>query len=213
LRRRDMVALAAGALFGFGSVTVLGAGVRAGVGRPATRESTADAPGRDEEGACPDRQGRIAELQAMEGDLRRRIEELVAADAAARFLAPPDAPARFAGPALRMAMERAIAGVGVGGRVDEVDCSAFPCVVFGRLAGGDRLGDLQERLGRDPDYSNDVALVVAMTTDVGQVVFGAEIFPRSEPRAAEIVAAFRRRRTEALPRYPTGAGVTAQAQR
>jgi hypothetical protein len=110
-------------------------------------------------------------------------------------------PVRFSGPQVRAAVETAMAASGVGGHVDEVDCSAFPCLVVAKYGSVDQLGKLQRELRRNPEYGGDIALVLPMGADpagAGGALVGAIIFPRGEPRAAEILAAFKRRRSEAL---------------
>jgi hypothetical protein len=189
-----LAAAVAGAL-GFASVSAVGGALRRR--RPV---DTADpTPATTAAPAC-DRWARLDDLRKIEDNLASRIAELTAADAVARFLPPRDLPARFSGPAVRAAVETAIAATGVGGRVDEVDCSAYPCLVLAHYAHGGELGKLQSELRHSPDYGNDIALALPMGEDPagGGTLIGAIVFPRTEPRAAEILASFKRRRGEAL---------------
>jgi hypothetical protein len=190
-----------GAILGFVTISVVGAGRRL----PTSNSEDEARPAVAARAAAPApvgaRRARLHDLERIESNLTNRIAELEAADAVARFLPPRDMPARFGGPAVGAAVETAIAASGVGGRVDEIDCSAFPCLVVAHYARGDLLGRLQRELNHNPQYSGDVALVMPVGDDPagrgGQLV-GAIIFPRAEPRAAEILAAFKRRRAEAL---------------
>jgi hypothetical protein len=199
MKLRGVLAAAAAAGLGFASVTVVGGALRprrpvAQDGAAAVAEESRGEPAR----RC-DRRSRLSDLDKLETSLASQIDELTAADATARFLPPRDLPARFSGPAVRTAVEAAIGATGVDGRVDEVDCSAYPCLVIGHYARHDQLGKLQRELRLRPEYSTDVMMVMPMGEDpAGGTLVGAIAFPRNEPRAAEIVEAFRRRRADAL---------------
>jgi hypothetical protein len=200
IRSSSLLAAAVAAVLGFATVAVIGGALR-----------PRDAPGRRP--AAPierapvttpapasDRRARLDDLRKIEAGLASRIEELTAADATARFLPPRDMPARFSGAAVRAAVDAAIGASGVAGRVDEVDCSAFPCLVVAHYARADQLGRLQRELRRNPEYSTDVALAMGMgdAPEGDGTLVGVIVFPRTEPRAAEILAAFKRRRADAL---------------
>jgi hypothetical protein len=199
---------AAGVVLGFAVVSAVSRGMPAG--RDAARNGTGRAAAADArrsepelERTCADQNSRIEDLRKTEEYLVRRIGELAAADAAARFLPPRDLPARYEGPAVRTAVEEAIAGSGIAGRVHDVDCSAYPCMVVGQYASGKQIGKLQRGLVQNPQYGGDIVLAIAMGADPGApgaALFGAIIVPRAEPRAAEILAAFKRRRGETLER-------------
>jgi len=215
LRLTRGAALVAGGLLGFVSVTALGGAMASR--RAAHRlGATTRAPATSSEPTpvC-DRTSRLADLTKMESGLAGRIEELRAADAVARFLPPRDLPPRFAGSAVRSAVEDAIAGSDVAGRVDDVDCSAYPCLVIGHYAHGQEVGRVQRGLRANPAYTDDVALVMAMGADPGggaETMIGAIVFPRNEPRAAEFLAAFRRRRTEVMERRAAARTTSEPAQ-
>jgi hypothetical protein len=51
---------------------------------------------------------------------------------------PADVEPRFSGPALAGSVTQAIGQSGVVGNAEQVDCSEYPCIVFGRLVGGGR---------------------------------------------------------------------------
>jgi hypothetical protein len=207
MRSSNLLAAAGAAALGFASVAAIGAALRPRdeTGRrpaAAIERATVTTPAP----AC-DRRARLDDLRKIEAGLAGRIEELTAADATARFLPPRDLPARFSGTAVRTAVDAAIGASGVVGRVDEVDCSAFPCLVVARYARADQLGRLQRELRHNPEYSSDVALVMPMgdAPEGGGTLVGVIVFPRTEPRAAEILAAFKRRRADALEKR-VGAG-------
>jgi len=196
-----VAAVAAGGLLGFVSITALGGAL--GLRRSSRSVPAAETPPPSAEAIrqCGADE-RLEELGRKESELASRIDELTAADTVARFLPPPDLPARFAGPVVRSAVEDAIARSGLAGRVDEVDCNAFPCLIVGHYASTDELGRVQRGLRQNPQYADDIALVMAMGDDPagGGALFGAVAFPRGEPRAAEIMAAFKRRRAEVMER-------------
>jgi len=199
------IAAAAAAMVGFAGVSAVGGALRSGksvdpgLAPPSESESAVEAAP-----TC-DRRSRLDDLRKMESNLASQIEELTAADATARFLPPRDMPVRFSGPVVRTAVETAIAASGVGGHVDEVDCSAYPCLVIGHYERADLLGRLQRGLRDNPEYAGDIALVMPMGRDpAGGTLVGAIVFPRNEPRAAEILAAFKRRRADALSKRVPG---------
>jgi hypothetical protein len=204
------VAVVTGGLLGFLSVSAFGSVVASRrAAAPLGSTVVIPAAGSETTGGC-DHRNRLADLAAMESRLARRIEELTAADAVARFLPPRDLPARFAGPAVGWAVTAAIAGSGLAGRVEEIDCSSYPCLVVGRYARADQIGRLQRGLRNHPEYAGDVSLVMPMGNDPSDGQFaliGAIVFPHGEPRAAEILAAFRRRRAEVLERRAAGHAV------
>ena len=199
MKRGGVLAAAAAAALGFACVSAIGGALRPR--KPVDPEGTASvAEGsmQPPERRC-DRRTRLSDLDKLEASLASQIEELTAADATARFLPPRDLPARFSGPQVRTAVEAAFSATGVDGRVDEVDCSEYPCLVIGHYARRDQLGKLQRELRLRPEYSTDVMMVMPMGEDpAGGTLVGAIAFPRNEPRAAEILESFRRRRADAL---------------
>ena len=205
-----VVVVAAGGLLGFVSVTVVAGAMRS---RPRTGPGVATVEaGPSLPGEAPlrcDPRARLEDLRKIEATLASRIAELTEADGVARFLPPRDLPARFAGPAVKSAVEAAIAGSDLAGRVDEVDCSAYPCLVVGHYASAGQIGRVQRELRGNPEYADDIALVMTMGNDPkgGGALIGAVVFPRKEPRAAEIVAAFRRRRAEVMDKRAAAAPV------
>jgi hypothetical protein len=206
MRLSNGFAAAAAALLGFAGVSFIGGALRPRKSADAHPAATVEPKPAVEAAQSCDRQARLDDLRKIESSLASQIEELTAADATARFLPPRDMPVRFSGPAVRTAVEAAITASGVGGRVDEVDCSAYPCLVVGHYARGDLLGKLQHELARNPDYASDITLVRPMGKDPagGGTLVGAIVFPRTEPRAAEILAAFKRRRADALTKRVGG---------
>jgi len=199
----SVLAAAGAAVLGFVGVAAVGVLLRS-QGRVDDRTAASLEAGRaTDPGRSCDRRARLDDLRRIEAKLTSRVDELTAADATARFLPPRDVPIRFSGTAVRTAVETAIGASGVGGRVDEVDCSAFPCLAIAHFARGELLGKLQRELRRSPEYADDIALVTKMGDDPagGGALVGAIVFPRNEPRAAEILAAFKRRRAEAVARW------------
>lgn len=79
----------------------------------------------------------------------------------------PDAIAeRFSGAAVSHAVREAIGQAGVVGDVESVDCSEFPCIVFGRLAGDEEDIEEIERATALDAYEADVLTLLLWATTV-----------------------------------------------
>ena len=113
----------------------------------------------------------------------------------------PLAPERFASTTLATAVQDAFSQAHVPGGADGVDCSEFPCIVFGRINGTE---DEMEKLEKAPSltqYRNDILTVLLWTvsdvpanaaakeqgdeeTNHEQSLFAVAFYPASEQMAS-----------------------------
>lgn len=96
---------------------------------------------------------------------------------------PADLPERFTEGPLRAAFEQAIIEAGVDASVTSIDCSEYPCMVWGRWAGDTR--ELDDTLKATPAfaaYADDAPRVYGWGTGDGPEVFAVALTPR---RAAD----------------------------
>lgn len=81
---------------------------------------------------------------------------------------PDDLPARFTEPVLLKSFQQAFADVGMQGEVSHIDCTEYPCIVFGKVQGDTR--DLMKQLQQSPafrDYTDDQRRVSGWARDEG----------------------------------------------
>ncbi|MBC8069939.1 MAG: hypothetical protein IAG13_16495, partial [Deltaproteobacteria bacterium] len=71
---------------------------------------------------------------------------------------------RFSGPALTGSVGQAIGQSGVAGEVQHVDCSEYPCIVFGRLVGDEEDMEEIERAAALSEYDADVLTLLFWAT-------------------------------------------------
>lgn len=94
---------------------------------------------------------------------------------------PEALPPRFEGASVRAALERAIAEARVEGRLEELDCSEYPCIAFGRLRGDEEDAERIERSRALSPYRDDVLTLLfwAVTDDAA---------PHDRPRETGLFA-------------------------
>jgi hypothetical protein len=115
----------------------------------------------------------VGESGDADDPARRERELVAAADACVELLgkpveAPVDVPERFSRAALSHAVGTAIEQAGVPGDVEGVDCSEFPCIVFGRLAGDEEdVEEIERSAALDP-YEGDVLTLLLWATTVDE---------------------------------------------
>lgn len=77
---------------------------------------------------------------------------------------PSDIEPRFSGPSLTASIGQAIGQAGVEGKVEHVDCSEYPCITFGRLAGDEEDMEEVERAAALSQYDADVLTLLFWAT-------------------------------------------------
>lgn len=73
-------------------------------------------------------------------------------------------PARFASAALVTAVQQAFVSARVPGAVEGVDCSEFPCILFGRIHGGEDEIEKAEKAASLSPYADDILTILLWTT-------------------------------------------------
>jgi hypothetical protein len=129
---------------------------------------------RDQLAACTVERARLAsEIAAQRADEREERGEPIAV---------PDAlPPRFRADGVRSAVSRALEEARAGGRIEEVDCSEYPCIAFGRLRGDEEDMERVERAQALAPYRDDVLTMLfwAQSDDSA---------PRDQPRETGLFA-------------------------
>lgn len=136
-----------------------------------------------------DLQAVVADNERLRAQLKRQDEELALLDVERREREgvakpfPPDLPARFTQPELLAAFNTAIEGTGLKGGVTAVDCTEYPCIVWGEVEGDTR--ELMDKLKASPEfkaaYENDAASVRGWGHGEGQAeLFAVTLMPKSK---------------------------------
>lgn len=104
------------------------------------------------------------ELEALRKDYTELREEQV--ELLGKPISPPPdgIEPRFSGPALTGSVGQAIGQSGVAGEVQHVDCSEYPCIVFGRLVGDEEDMEEIERAAALSEYDADVLTLLFWAT-------------------------------------------------
>lgn len=104
----------------------------------------------------------LAALKRENAELREEHAELLGEPLPPRADVEP----RFSGPSLTASVGQAIDQAGVVGKVEHVDCSEYPCITFGRLAGDEEDMEEVERAAALSQYDADVLTLLFWATSV-----------------------------------------------
>jgi hypothetical protein len=102
----------------------------------------------------------LASLKRENAELRDEHAELLGEP----LPQPSDIEPRFSGPSLTASIGQAIGQAGVEGKVEHVDCSEYPCITFGRLAGDEEDMEEIERAAALSQYDADVLTLLFWAT-------------------------------------------------
>lgn len=102
----------------------------------------------------------LASLRRENQELRDEHTELVGEP----LPQPTEIEPRFSGPSLTASIGQAIGQAGVDGKVEHVDCSEYPCITFGRLAGDEEEMEEIERTAALSQYDADVLTLLFWAT-------------------------------------------------
>lgn len=104
----------------------------------------------------------LASLKRENAELRDEHAELLGEPVPE----PSDIEPRFSAPSLTVSVGQAIGQAGVEGKVEHVDCSEYPCITFGRLAGDEEDMEEIERAAALSPYDADVLTLLFWATSV-----------------------------------------------
>lgn len=149
----------------------------------------------------------LAALRREHAELRDEHTELVGEP----LPQPSDVEPRFSGPSLTASVGQAIGQAGVEGKVEHVDCSEYPCITFGRLAGDEEEMEEIERAAALSPYDADVLTLLfwAASADSSQAPGAKETglfalaFYTQDDRATEGAALDRRIRARTVEYWNT----------
>lgn len=134
-----------------------------------------------------DIQALVKENQRLRGVVSRQDEELALLDLERTHnqgtprTFPEDLPPRFTGDPLRTALVDAFSQAGLKGDVEAVDCTEYPCIIWGRLAGNTRdMGTSLEGTDAFAPYADDGILVSGFGTGEGPETFALTVLPKTD---------------------------------
>lgn len=139
--------------------------------------------------STPDTAALVRRNRELEENLAKAREEPELVDAVKRAEEgepapfPPDLPARFQGAEMQRAFEAALDEVGVKGGVIEVDCSEYPCTIYGQLTTREDMDKLRKSQALAPyaTDSNSTSVWGTQTkrdgVDVKETYFGVQLVP------------------------------------
>ncbi len=176
-------------------------------GRDAGRLSRAGA-----EAACEERlRGAAERSAALERDLAAARADQTERDGEPIAM-PPDLPGRFSGPAIRASLTEAFRQTRVAGQLEELDCSEYPCIAFGRLRGDEEDVERLERSRALLPYREDVLTLLfwAVSDDAAPRevsretgIFALAFYARAERERLGSDRLDRRIRTRAIDLWAT----------
>jgi hypothetical protein len=133
---------------------------------------------------------RAARVQAMGKD----VDALFLANTQAHFRPPKDLPPRFGGKAIEETLHQSILAAGVHAEILGTDCREYPCVTMARTRSAEDLQKIKDQFFDQPAYASDMKQLSRARSDTAREYrFAATVYQSTDPRQAEIFAAYTRR--------------------
>jgi hypothetical protein len=138
--------------------------------------------------STPDITALVKRNSELEDKLRKADEELALTDEVRKaeegqpMKFPDDMAPRFQGDALQRAFEQGMNEVGIQGGVISVDCSEYPCIVYGQLTGREDMEKLRETDALKPyrGDSNSTSVWSVKKDGTPTAYFGVQLTPDGE---------------------------------